>query len=112
VLAPAIPELSYRQFLLQNLILQDGHYRWRIDLDIFYKMAPNIAAFPEIAALQPYQGETLFIAGQNSNFVTAESIGKPFPSAQIKIIANAGHWLHVQQPVEFVELVENFLQKS
>lgn len=112
MLAPDIPELSQRQFLLQNLVLQDGHYRWRIDLDIFHQMAPNIAAFPDTAPLKPYQGETLFIAGKDSNFVTTESIGKPFPSAQMKIVANAGHWLHVQQPVAFIELVEKFLQKT
>ncbi len=112
LLAPAIPELSYRQFLLQNLVLIDGNYDWRINLDIFHQMAPNIAAFPDTQSLEPYSGETLFIAGNDSNFVKAEAINKPFPSAQLKIILDAGHWLHVQQPAEFIELVENFLSKT
>lgn len=34
-LAPYISELSYRQFLLQNLVLMDEKYCWRINLDIF-----------------------------------------------------------------------------
>ena len=46
LLATAIPELGYRQFLLQNLILKDGAYCWRVDLDIFYSTAPHIIAFP------------------------------------------------------------------
>jgi esterase len=112
MLAPAIPELSYRQFLLQNLVLQDGHYQWRIDLDIFYEMAPNIAAFPDSGLLEPYQGKTLFIAGNDSNFVSVEDIKAPFPLAQMKIIPNAGHWLHVQQPTAFIDMVEKFLQQS
>jgi esterase len=112
LLAPAIPELSYRQFLLQNLVLNNGHYEWRINLDIFQKMAPNIAAFPEINALESYPGKTLFIAGSDSNFVSVETIDKPFPGAQLKIILDAGHWLHVQQPAEFIALVENFLAES
>jgi esterase len=112
MLAAAIPELSYRQFLLQNLVLDDGHYGWRINLDIFQQMAPHIAAFPDINTLQPYPGETLFIAGNDSNFVSAETINKPFPDSQVKIIHDAGHWLHVQQPAEFIGLVENFLATS
>jgi pimeloyl-ACP methyl ester carboxylesterase len=109
LLAPAIPELSYRQFLLQNLVLQDGNYGWRINLDIFYQMAPNIAAFPDTALLEPYPGKTLFIAGNDSSFVKLEAINQLFPDALLKTILDAGHWLHVQQPKVFIELVEKFL---
>jgi len=112
LLAPAIPELSYRQFLLQNLILIDGHYAWRVNLNIFHQMAPNIAAFPNTETCIPYQGASLFIAGNDSNFVKAEAIYTLFPTAQLKTILHAGHWLHVQQPKIFIELVENFLSHS
>jgi len=43
------PDLGYRQFLLQNLVLKDSAYCWRINLDIFYRMAPNIIAFPVLS---------------------------------------------------------------
>lgn len=108
LLAIAIPELSYRQFLLQNLLLKNGEYCWRIDLDIFYLMAPNIVAFPNTDHLEPSTGKTLFIAGADSNYVNAEDITVLFPQASISTIANAGHWLHVQQPDVFTELVEKF----
>ncbi len=109
MLAADIPELSYRQFLLQNLVLNHGEYRWRIDLDIFYRMAPNIIAFPDTGQLVPFVGKTLFIAGADSNYVKPEDIAKLFPQATLNVIANAGHWLHVQQPDIFVEQVVNFL---
>ncbi len=54
LLASAIPELSYRQFLLQNLLLKNGEYCWRIDLDIFYQMAPNIVAFPRYGSFRAF----------------------------------------------------------
>jgi pimeloyl-ACP methyl ester carboxylesterase len=108
-LAPRIPELSYRQFLLQNLVLVDGLYQWRINLDIFNHMAPHIAAFPQSEHLPPCQIKTLFIAGKDSNFVKADGIYSSFPTAQLSFIADAGHWLHVQQPAAFLERVENFL---
>jgi pimeloyl-ACP methyl ester carboxylesterase len=111
LLAPAMPELSYRQFLLQNLVLIDGHYAWRVNLDIFYQMAPNIAGFPNTETVKPYQGEAFFIAGNDSNFVKVEAINQLFPTAQLDTILDAGHWLHVQQPKVFIELVENFLSR-
>jgi esterase len=110
LLAPAIPALSYRQFLLQNLILKNGAYCWRIDLDIFYRMAPNIIAFPDTAHLAPYTGKTLFMAGENSDYVKPDDIAELFPQATLSVIVNTGHWLHVQQPDNFIALVEKFLQ--
>ncbi|UOA07483.1 alpha/beta fold hydrolase [Methylobacter sp. S3L5C] len=107
-LATDIPELSYRQFLLQNLILKDGAYDWRVDLDIFLFMAPNIIAFPDGEKIAPYTGKTLFLAGAQSDFVKASDINTLFPNATLTVIGNAGHWLHVQQPDIFIKQVEEF----
>jgi esterase len=109
LLASDIPELGYRQFLLQNLVLKDGAYCWRIDLDIFYRMAPNIIAFPRVKHIPPFTGKTLFLAGENSGYVKADDVSALFPEATLNVIANAGHWLHVQQPSVFIEQVEQFL---
>ncbi len=109
LLASYIPELSYRQFLLQNLILKDGKYCWRLDLDIFQRMAPNIAAFPNTDHLAPFTGKALFIAGSDSDFVKPRDIKSLFPEAAFGTIAEAGHWLHVQQPGVFTVMVKKFL---
>lgn len=107
-LAPLITELGYRQFLLQNLILIEGHYSWRIDLDIFKQTASNIVAFPDTAYLTPYLGKTLFLKGGDSTYVKEASYTL-FPNAEFTAIADAGHWLHVQQPAAFIEQVCKFL---
>lgn len=109
LLAETIPELSYRQFLLQNLVLQDGKYCWRVDLDIFHRMASNIAAFPDADHFSSFTGKALFIAGADSDFVKPGDIKSLFPEAALSTIAGAGHWLHIQQPDAFIALVENFL---
>ena len=111
-LADEIPELSYRQFLLQNLLLQEGVYYWRVDLDIFYNTAANIIAFPSIEAVTPYAGNALFLSGEYSGFVKQGDISYLFPKAQLKTIAKAGHWLHAQQPTAFIDEVEDFLMIS
>jgi pimeloyl-ACP methyl ester carboxylesterase len=110
LLAGAIPDLSYRQFLLQNLLLKDGKYCWRVDLDVFQLMAHHIAAFPDAAHLASFAGNALFIAGSDSDFVQPEDLNSLFPDALFSTIADAGHWLHVQQPDAFTALVENFLE--
>jgi pimeloyl-ACP methyl ester carboxylesterase len=108
-LASAIPELSYRQFLLQNLVLVNGAYCWRVDLAIFAQTAATIIAFPDTDGLMPFTGNALFIAGALSNYVKADAISPLFPKASLRIIARAGHWLHVQQAEAFVTEVDNFL---
>jgi pimeloyl-ACP methyl ester carboxylesterase len=109
LLESSIPELGYRQFLLQNLILKDSSYCWRVNLDIFHEMAPHIAAFPKNDHLTPFTGKTLFIAGGDSDFVQPETINSLFPTAAISTINQAGHWLHVQQPEVFTAQVMAFL---
>jgi esterase len=112
MLVDIIPELSYRQFLLQNLVLLHGKYSWRIDLDVFAANAPNIAAFPETKHLPAYTGQALFLAGEKSNYVNAGQLQNLFPGAGFTVIAGAGHWLHVQQPVLFFGQVSKFLEKN
>jgi pimeloyl-ACP methyl ester carboxylesterase len=111
-LADYIPEQSYRQFLLQNLILKEGAYCWRVNLDTFYRMAHNIIAFPSVESVTPYAGRVLFLGGENSGYIKGEDISDLFPNALINIIAKAGHWLHVQQPIVFIEEVESYLEST
>ena len=112
LLAENIQELNFRQFLLQNLALEESSYRWRVDLDIFMRMAPNIIAFPEAESLLPYSGRTIFIAGSDSDYLAPKDTLHLFPNGLFKTIDNAAHWIHVQQPEVFLEVVENFLQNG
>ena len=109
LLSGAIPESSFRQFLLQNLILIEGKYTWRIDLDIFANTADNIIAFPDTSVINAYADKVLFLAGETSNYIDQQSVDNLFPNAAIKTIAGAGHWLHAQQPDTFCDAVNEFL---
>lgn len=108
LLMEAIPEQSFRQFLLQNLILTSGQYQWRIDVDVFRRTGPNIVGFPDAGLLPPFPDEALFIAGAKSSYVTEGDIKPLFPEASLKTVADAGHWLHVERPAAFIRLVDAF----
>ncbi len=110
-LSTAIPEMSYRMFLLQNLQLTDGKYTWRVDLDIFQKTANNIIAFPE-TNYSPFADDALFIMAENPRYTNTEAIYKFFPQAEIFVLKGANHWLHVEQPGIFLTNVINFVQKN
>jgi pimeloyl-ACP methyl ester carboxylesterase len=56
---------------------------------------------------------TLFIRGGKSNYINAEDeplMRELFPQSEITTIAGAGHWIHADQPEEFLNLVLDFLQ--
>ncbi len=115
LLAPALPDGRLRQFLLQNLAPDDGGYRWRLNLDAADQYEPEIKGFPAGEAAEPYAGETLFIRGALSDYVSPEhypTIRRWFPIARINVVAHAGHWVHVEQPDAFQEAVKAFLTSS
>ncbi|MGR8931962.1 MAG: alpha/beta fold hydrolase [Gammaproteobacteria bacterium] len=110
-LAEAIPDLGFRQFLLQNLLLKEGEYYWRVNLDIIQKTAHHIVGFPD-ELVQPFADKALFVVGQHSDYVRSESVLKLFPNADIVEIKGAGHWLYVQAPDEFCKVVEDWLTST
>ena len=108
ILSDAIPDLSFRQFLLQNLLLKNGAYTWRINLDYIGKTAHHVVAFPEPKD-QIYARAALFIAGERSTYVRSESVFKLFPGAQIVEIPETGHWLYVEAPERFCQIVDDWI---
>jgi pimeloyl-ACP methyl ester carboxylesterase len=110
-LSSAIPEQSYRLFLLQNLQLVDGKYCWRVDLDVFYQQADHIVTFPLLGSLNPSEDKVLFLMGGNSHYTNKKAINDYFPYAEMAVLEGANHWLHIDDPVGFVENTIHFLKK-
>ncbi len=110
-LTVAVPDQATRMFLLQNLVSEGGRYRWRLNLDALERDMDAILGFPQLPQHR-FQGPTLFVAGDQSDYVRAEHKARIldfFPKADIKWIPGAGHWVHVDQPQALVETVQDFL---
>jgi esterase len=113
-LARAIPNAAERAFLLQNLVLEDGRARWRLNLETIEREMPRLVGFPTIPAGRTYDGPSLFVAGGRSDYLRPDHepvIRRLFPNAEIANIDNAGHWLHAEQPTAFLAVVEAFLHR-
>jgi esterase len=111
-LQAAVPDPAERAFLLQNLIFESGAARWRINLEAIEHEMPTLIGFPAIPAGVTYSGPSLFIGGGRSDYLRAEhepGIRRLFLQARISRIKEAGHWLHVEQPVAFLKEIEAFL---
>lgn len=111
LLADAIPDLSFRQFLLQNLLLKNGDYSWRINLDFIGNTAQHVVGFPE-AQHQIYARQALFMAGERSDYVRPQAVREFFPQAHIVEIPETGHWLYVEAPDRFCQVVDDWIAKQ
>ena len=115
-LAPAIPDLGLRRFLLQNVVHDGaGSLRWRIDLDAIANALPDLTDFPPTPHGAVYEGPSLFVRGARSDYVAAHHtprIRALFPAASVVTVAGAGHWLHAEQPDAVIAHIETFLDHT
>lgn len=110
-LAPAIPSLNLRRFLLKNLGRDaQGKFFWKMNLR---GLAENYARLCEaLPGGRQFAGPTLFLRGGKSDYITAADeveIRQIFPAAEFQTIATANHWVHADAPAEFVRRVLDFL---
>ena len=111
-LAVAIPDAGLRAFLLQNLRIGERP-GWRMGLREIASALPMIEGW-EARDGAIYRGPTLYIAGARSDYIRPEhrpAIGALFPAARFVTVKDAGHWIHAENPVGFVGVVEGFLSK-
>ncbi len=111
-LRAGVPDPSLRAFLLQNVVSDEAGLRWRINLDALGANMEAIMGWPAACDGRRYDGPTLFLAGEASDYVRPEHHGRIaalFPRAEIRTIAGAGHWPHAEKPEAFVAELERFL---
>ena len=103
--------MGIRQFLLKNLYwVEKEQLGFRFNLNVLSTKMEEIG--DTISATDIFNGPTLFLKGDRSAYITPEDIPeikRHFPLAEIKSIANAGHWLHAENPQQFYEESLKFL---
>ena len=112
-LAPEIPNPVLRRFLLKNL----GRTRRRVVLE--NQFAGHCAELLAAARTGGRGGAVcragaVSFAGANPSIMLPEDeplIREWFPAAEIQTIAEAGHWVHADQPEEFLRLVLDFFAR-
>ncbi|XP_075191501.1 sn-1-specific diacylglycerol lipase ABHD11 isoform X2 [Anomaloglossus baeobatrachus] len=67
-LKTTVKEASVRQFLLTNLVEENGYFKWRVNLDAISNHLQNLLDFPEFHC--SYPGPALFLGGANSPYIS------------------------------------------
>ncbi len=106
-----ISNKSIVQFLLKSLGRDDEkRLQWKFNLQVIAEKYEEILA--PIQNEFPYDGETLFLSGEESNYVSQKdhpAILEQFPNARFEVLQKAGHWLHADRPKAFLESLIRFL---
>lgn len=112
-LSEYIEAVGTKQFLLKNLYwknVNEQQLAWRFNLQVISKNIDETGK--EILSSPPLQLPTLFLRGEKSNYITDAdftTIKNDFPLAKILTIKNAGHWIHADNPKEFLQSVMEFV---
>jgi len=108
---PAL-DWSTKQFILKNLTISKHtqRYEWRMNLPVIHAHYEEILGFEPPA--KPYAGHTLFVRGAQSKYIEPQEWAayvQFFPQAHLVEIADAGHWVHADQPQAFVDALTDFI---
>jgi pimeloyl-ACP methyl ester carboxylesterase len=111
-LAPAIPDLQVRRFLLKGIERTAEGFRWRMGIR---EIADNYSTLSEaVSGERAYEGPCMFVRGELSTYLLPgdePGIRSLFPKAEFATVAKASHWVHADNPEGFNEAVLGFLEQ-
>lgn len=113
-LAEHIKGGELRGYLLQNLVLEHGKWRWRANLAQIKHALPKLLDFPQVAPGRQFVGPALFLYGARSDYLQGPylpAIRSLFPYARLRAVAGAGHWLYAEQPDAVTRALQGFLER-
>ncbi|MDP4291480.1 MAG: alpha/beta fold hydrolase [Bacteroidota bacterium] len=114
LLKHSIPDEKVRLFIMKNLYRKTRtHLGWRPDLEDIYQNIDHV--FESLSAGNAYEGASLFISGAASDYILDSDVPQLlhyFPKAIFRVVTDAGHWVHADNPDGFLKEVTAFLNKN
>lgn len=111
VLKIYIEDPGILQFLLKNVYWKSKE-ELAFRFNIYSLTEHNSEVGEALPSFTHFDGPTLFLRGENSNYITKEDeplIEAHFSNAIIVTVKNAGHWLHAENPEQFYSEIVSFL---
>lgn len=111
-LAKYISETGLRQFLLKNLYRnKDNSFGLKCNIEVLAESESEIGK--NFESKLKFTKPTLFMKGENSHYISPEdewTIKHYFPLAHVVEINHAGHWLHAENPDDFLRELLTFIK--
>jgi pimeloyl-ACP methyl ester carboxylesterase len=104
---------TWRSFVLMNLGWNEEQkaYGWKVPVRYLMQGLPEIRDWAPNDS-DRFERPTLFVGGERSDYILPEhhqNIYRFFPKATIQTVANAGHWVHVDNTPGFMDIIKPFL---
>ncbi len=99
-----------RNFILKNLKRTTDGFKWTPNIMLLHRKLSDISS--KINLRRKVKNNTLFLLGENSNYFNVEdenNLPDEFENYSIKKIQNSGHWVHAENPKDFITSVLDFL---
>ena len=103
-----INDKELRSFLLQNLNFNNGIYSWSLDLNTIKMGMKYLRGFPIGLISNISHIDTVCIFVEKSPYINKiykDKFKTLFTNLKFFKIEDAGHWLHVEKPKEFVNII-------
>ena len=106
-LRKSVIQQGLRNFLLKNIYrMNNGKLNFRFNLK---SLSQNIGKIGQkIESETEFTREVIFIKGEKSDYINESDkviINNLFPNAKFYKISNAGHWLHVDNQIDFMSVL-------
>ena len=106
-LGKSVNKQGLRNFLMKNIYrMNDEKLNFRFNLK---SLSENIGKIGQkIESDAQFTREVIFIKGETSDYIDESDkvmINNLFPNAKFYKIPNAGHWLHVDNPIDFLSVL-------
>ena len=105
-----------RHFLMKNLSRSKcNQFSWKLNARALYDNLDNImeGIFSDDEVWEQVTGfPVFFVKGEDSDYIKEDEmpeIQRIFPAAELKVLSNAGHWLHVERPDAVIRIFRDLL---
>ena len=108
-----LPDPAIAPFLMQNLLSAQEGFVWRINLVVIDQQMPQIIGFPSELKRLHYSGPSTAVVGEKSEYVLgADSalFAPMFKPIDMQIVLGAGHWVHTDKPVDFINCIVEIIK--
>ena len=100
------------KFIMTSLARSpNGGLRWKLNVAAIEDQYDKLREKP--VGENPIDKPVLFVKGSESDYIRAKheaEILELFPQAAVKIVMEAGHWVHADKPQAFQKIVFDFLE--
>lgn len=112
-----VKDTKVRNFLMKNLIREGHTFKWTINVKALSNNLPEIMDGPDFTKIEFNESSitfpVLFIKGEKSDYLKStdlELIKTFFLNIEMVSISDAGHWIHAEQPEQFLKTISHFLK--